>query len=190
MAQISRVELREILMGVDTPTFISMVTKTPVKMNQYLNYWIVDGEGKKKKNPNPTKNPYFDMGIENIKRQYKIVTGFDYENSVNNRREKEGKEKDFESKENWMEFISKGLVTDKSTGTKFYLRYQYQKDSKLEQEYLFNGNPILKQLFESYMSQRSEYENQGLDNPLQFQVVNLDNVMEISINKNKYELVD
>jgi hypothetical protein len=159
-------------------------------MNQYLDYWVVDGEGKKKKNPNPTKNPYFDLGIENIKRQYKIVTGFDYENSVNNRREKEGKEKDFEAKENWMEFISNGLVTDKSTGTKFYLRYQYQKDSKLEQEFLFNGNPILKQLFESYMTQRSEYENQGLNNPLQFQVVNLDNVMEISINKERYELVD
>lgn len=189
MTQITRNELKQILENINTPTFVSMVTKTPVKMNQYKDYWITDGD-KKKKNPNPTKNPFYDLGVENIKRQYKIVTGFNYEDSVNGRREREGKETDFESQENWMKFISKGLVTDKKTESKFYFRYQYQRDSKLEQEYIFNGNPILKELFDSYMTQRNDYENQGLDNPLRFQVVSLENIMEMSINKEHYMIVD
>ena len=138
---------------------------------------------------NQYDNPYFEQGIQNLSRKFKIVTGFDYQNSVNGRRENEGKETDFVQKDNWFEVISKSLVVNKNDNTKYYIRYQYQNDSILEQEYIFDGNLIEKQLFESYLRERSKYENQGLDNPLQFQVCSLDNLLQISINNEMYVLV-
>ncbi len=176
----------EILSNVDNPTMTSFRSKVPVQMNQYLDYWIINEEGKKKKNPNPTRNPYYDEGIINHSRKYKIVTGFDYEKSVNRRLDNEGKESDFESQENWFEVVSKGLVTDKKTHSKLYFRYQYQDDSIIEQEYLFQNDLIGRELFEQYQKEKSNYENQGLDNPLKFQVCNLDNILEISIGGTKY----
>jgi hypothetical protein len=176
----------EILSNVNNPTMTSFRSKVPVQMNQYLDYWVIDENGKKRKNPNPTRNPYYDEGIINHSRKYKIVTGFDYVNGVNRRRENEGLEGNFEGQENWFEVVSKGLVTDKKTHTKLYFRYQYQLDSTLEQEFLFQDDVIGKELFEQFQKEKSNYENQGTDNTLNFQVCNLDNILEISIGGTKY----
>ena len=175
---ITRTELVNLLRGVETPQFVSMVTLTDVDMNKYKDF-------KKEGKTNP--NPYFGQ-VKNLSRKYKIITGFDYERSVNNRLEREGKETNFEGQGNWFDVISKGLVQNKKDLSKYYFRYQYQKDSTTEQEYLFNGNPIEKQLFESYMKQKGNYENQGLDNPLMFQVVSVDNVLELTMNGTRYTI--
>jgi hypothetical protein len=177
-------------------------------MNQYLDYWIIGEGGKKTKNPNPTINPFLEGGIFNLSKKFKIITGFDYVNSVNNRLKKEGKESNFvggfqpkvtetgevvpSEREVWFDMISKGLVTDKKTRTKFYLRYQFLKDSVISNEYLYNGNPILKQLFESYLTKKTEdsYSNQGLDDTLNFQVCDLNNILEISMGGEKYQLTN
>ena len=193
--QVTREEMKNILSDVNSPQFISMVTNVPQKMNKWLNYWLVDGNGKKSKNPNPTPNPYMENGILNHSKKYKIITGFDYENSVNSRRKKEGKEENFVSgqgREVWFDVVSKGLVTDKKTGNKFYLRYQYQDDSTIgTPEYLHNGNPIEKQLFQDFLVKRSNsYSNQGLDNTLNFQVCDLNNIISISMNHYKYILTN
>ncbi len=176
----------EILSNVDNPTMTSFRSKVPVQMNQYLDYWVIDENGKKRKNPNPTRNPFYDEGIINHSRKYKIVTGFDYVKSVNGRLKGEDKEQNFEGQDNWFEVVSKGLVTDKKTHSKLYFRYQYQDDSIIEQEYLFQNDLIGRELFEQYQKEKSNYENQGLDNPLKFQVCNLDNILEISIGGTKY----
>jgi len=178
--------LGDVLTEVNTPQFVSLVSKVPVQMNQYLDYWIFNDEGKKKKNPNPTRNPYYDEGIINHSRKFKIITGFDYVNSVTRRREDEGIEEVFESKENWFDVISKGLVTDKSTHSKLYFRYQYQLDSTLEQEFLYQGDRIGRELFQQFEKDRSNYENQGVDDPCRFQVCNLDNILELTINGTKF----
>lgn len=184
-------ELTNLLKGIDNPTMVSMLIRVPVNMNQYLDYWIINEEGKKKKNPNPTPNPYYEQGIHSVRRMYQIITGFDYEDSVNGRKEREGKTPDFKSeKPVWFKFLSKGLVTDQKTESKFYFRYQYLNTSILENHYEFNGNEIEKQMFESFMVKVSnDYDKQGLDNTLNFQVVSVSNILEISINKQKYEVI-
>ena len=204
---ITRSNLRTILQGVNNPDFISFVSKTPEKMNGFLDYWLIGENGKKTKNPNPTPNPFFEDGIFNLSRKYKIVTGFDYEKSINRRLEKEGKEGNFEGgykptvneetgevtqREVWFDVLSKGLVTDKKTHSKFYLRYQFLKDSTIGQpEYLYNGNPIEKQMFESFLTKKSEsYQNQGLDDTLNFQVCDLNNILFLSMGGEVYELID
>jgi hypothetical protein len=206
MRTITRTEMREILSQVNNPDMISFVSNTPEKMNQYLDYWLIGKNGKKTKNPNPTINPYYEGGITMLSKKFKIVIGFDYVKSINRRLEKEGKEGNFVggftpktdengndiTREVWFDMISKGLVTDKKTHSKFYLRYQYMKDSITQSEYLYKGNPILKQLFESYITKKSEnnYSNQGLDDTLNFQVCDLNNILEISMGGEKYVLVD
>jgi hypothetical protein len=192
---ITRSEMKEILSQVNNPDMISFISLVPEDMKQYLDYWIIDGEGKKKKNPNPTPNPYYEMGVMKLTRKYKIVTGFDYENAINERLKREEKNPDFVSqKPVWFDMISKGLVTDRKTRSKFYLRYQYQKDSVISNpEYFFDNDPIGKQLFESYLSQKdygNQYSNQGLDNTLNFQVCDLNNILYISMGGVHYHLVD
>lgn len=215
--ELQRTELKRILSGVNNPDMVSYTSLTKQDMNQYLDYWMMV-DGHKKKNPNPTPNPYFENGIWKQSKMYKVVTGFNYPNSVNNRLKKEGKEPDFvggyqnqipmrdingkvvldEDKNPimvdrlpWFEMISKGLVTDRKTQSKFYMRYQIQPDSEIGQpEFLFNGNPIMKQLFESYLTKsENHYDNQGLENPLLFLVCDLNNILTLSMGGEKYELV-
>lgn len=191
---IERSEMKTILSNVNNPDMISFVSLVPEKMNQYLDYWLVGEGGKKTKNPNPTRNPYYEDGIFKLSRKYKIITGFDYENSVNNRLGREEKEMDFESqKPKWFEMISKGLVTDRKTQSKFYLRYQYLKDSVIgTPEHFFNGEKVEKELFESFLTNRdydNQYSNQGLDDTLNFQVCDLNNILYLTLGGEHYRLV-
>jgi len=185
---ISVTELVTLLSNVNTPQFVGGIFDVPEDMNKFLDYWIINEEGKKKKNPNPTPNPYYESGIRKVSKKFKLVTGFDYEKSVNNRLEKEGKEGNFESKENWFDVVSKGLVVNKNNPDKFYFRYQYQTDSTTESVSYFEGNPIDKHVYQSFLKEKSNYENQGLDNPLRFQVVGVENIKEISFGGVKYIL--
>jgi uncharacterized protein (DUF2164 family) len=189
---INRNDLKTLLLNFKGNGMISMISDTPVKMNQFLDYWVINEEGKKKKNPNPTPNPYFESGIRKVSRKYQINIGFnDYEKLVNDRREKEGLERDFEQEDNWFEVLSPSLVTDKKTHSKFYLRYQRTDKSTLETEYNFEGNEIEKQLFESFISKSgSDYSNQGVENTLKFEVCELENLKEVVWNGTKYILVD
>jgi len=207
---ITRSEMKDILSRVNNPDMISFVSFVPEKMNQYLNYWIIDEEGKKKKNPNPIPNPFINTGIRNLSRKYQIVIGFDYVKSINRRLEKEGKEpnfvggykprydkegKELPKREVWFDIISKGLVTDKKTHSKFYLRYQYKEGESTigKPQYFCGDDPIEKQLFESYLVQKdydSQYDNQGLDDYLPFQVCDLNNILYISMGGVHYRLID
>lgn len=175
----------DVLRNQNKPTFLSFVSDTECDMNKFVDYWVII-DGKKKKNPNPTPNPFY--GTRKISRRYKIVTGFDYENSVNGRREREGLERDFESKENWFQPLSKGLVTDKKTMSKYYLRYQYMNDSTLEKVYIHEGKVVNENDVKPYINPPSEYKNQGVEDTCNFQVVNLENLISITINGTKYTL--
>lgn len=188
--EIRRDELVELLRNVNTPQFVSFWSRTSEKMNKYLDYWVINEEGKKKKNPNPTENPFFEKGIVKVSKKNRIITGFEYEDNVNRQREREGKEGDFVSKENWFNVLSKGLVTDKSTGSKFYLRYRYLPESTLITKSFHGKSSIDKQMYEQYLTERSDYENQDLDNPIRFQVCDLRNIHTLSIGGERYKLVD
>jgi hypothetical protein len=186
--EISRHEVKDILSGVNFPTFVSMVSNTPVEMNKFLGYWIII-DGQKKKNPNPTPNLFYDKGVFKLSKKYQIVTGFDYEKSVNRRLESEGKEGDFKSEENWFEPISKGLVTDKRTHTKFYFRYQHTDQSTIWKEFYYDGQSIEEELFKSFVGERDNtYKKQGLENPLKFQVCDLNHILTFSFDKEIYKL--
>jgi len=166
-------ELANILSEFQGSTLVSFVTSTEVRMV-------------KKHRETKEPNPY--LGARKNKYAYKIIVGFDYEKGVNRRLEKEGKTADFTAKDNWHTAVNAALSTDVRTRSKLYLRYQYQADSVLKSEYIFNGKRISKQALEPYLSSSSAYSNQGLDNPLAFQVVALDNIKQISFNGKTYRV--
>jgi len=124
----SREEMKNILSENNTNQFISMVSKTPQDMNKFLDYWLII-EGSKRKNPNPTINPYMESGI--YKEQYKIdvLTGFgDYENIIVNRLRKEGK-----TEEEVQNFINRHEI--KRTETIQRMREEGKTEEEI-QEYL------------------------------------------------------
>lgn len=175
VSTITREELKNILSNVNTPMWVSIRSNTELPMNKKGNPWY---------------------GTRKISEKYRIQTGFNYKNSVKKRQKKEGVQEvdtNPNDREQWFEVISKGLVTDRKTGEKFYLRYQYMKSStlssKLVPEPVFN-NDYDRQLFESFKKKSSSYDNQGLTNPLRFQVCDLRNIEEISIMGNHYKLLD
>lgn len=187
--ELTRVELKNILSQKNFPDMTSFISNTKVDMKKFLDYWI-ETENGKKKNPNPIPNLFFEKGIWKLSKKYQIVTGFDYEKSVNNRLESEGKEGNFESEENWFEPISKSLVTDKKTHSKFYYRYQYTDNSTVWKEYYYNGDVVEEELFKSYMTEKkNSYDKQGLEKPLKFQVCDLNNLVTLSMGGEVYRLV-
>lgn len=186
-------QLKDYLSKVDKLTFVSMETITPKRMNDYLDYWIeVDGE--KKKNPNLTPNPFLPEGIYSHSRLYRIITGFNYKDSVERRRKRKGLPPTFQNqtdKKIWYRHISNTLVQNVYDESKYYFKYLRCRRSMLEHEYLYKGNPIEKHLFESYLvTSNTRYGNQGLgEDSVPIEVVSLSNIRTLSINGLKIEVI-
>jgi hypothetical protein len=182
-------QLVEVLREINFPTMVGMTTLTDVEMTKYDKYWNTDAAtGKKTKNPNAVANPYYGQ-VKCLAKKFRIITGFDYVNAVGTRRENEGLEREFKQGEAWFEQISKGLVQHKNGADKFYFRYQYLEDSTISSEYFFNNEPIEKEKFDAYRTAPSDYANQGLEKTLNFQVVALENIKEITLNGIHYIVV-
>ena len=227
----SRDEMKNILFENNKNQFISMVSKVPQTMNKFLDYWLIQENGKKKKNPDPTMNPYLNSGI--YKEQYKIdvLTGFNnYDEIVKERGIKEGWNE--EQINEWLnrnqikrdEFISEiednnftqdeidemikeydkkhesrfirlsnSLLTDKRTESKFYLRYIYtERTHSKPSVYTHEGNEVEKRVFQDYLTKKNTtpYESQGLDHTFNIQQVDLNHIVELTMNGTKYILTN
>ena len=169
--KVSRIELLTILMNVNKPTFTYIISETLPKMNK-------------------TNNPYFDKVVKKSSGNYFI--GGNYEDMVITRMEKEGLEPNFESME--------CTVGQKVEGTKciqynekldrYYLQYFIFTTSNIKSEYTFEGNPIDKVLFESFLTKQSESSRQPQENKHQPQSFKIESIKEISLDGNRYIVED
>ena len=135
-------------------------------------------------------NPYYKEIYKVSSKTYRLVT--DYQQRVWNNLIKEGKDPNtFEVESpSGKKHISKSLLTDKETETKTYLMVEWFPEIKGTTEYEYRGNSIDKTLFEKWISDReSSNEKQGLDREVKPITPDLDNVLEISVNGNRYELI-
>jgi hypothetical protein len=163
-------ELTEILKGKDKGTWCYMITETKVRMNK-------------------TGNPYFNQVI---KRSYlNVLLGNSYQNRVI----KETGDTDFIPEVNKVgEHISKCVLHNENTG-KDYLQYEnfdyksipnYPKNLiPSDPEYNFNGDPIEKRLFESYMMKYSP-NKYGVT----FMSVTIENIKECHLDGNVYKVIN
>ena len=169
---ITKLELIDLLNGVESSTFVHLVTETKVRMNK-------------------TGNPYFDKVIKKSSCNY--LMGNDYQKRVWGNGEKEGipqEENTFEVEEmKGKRHISKVVCIDTKTESVHYLMVERFDEIQPKVEYTFEGNQIEKQLFESYMVKVSESKKQPQERKVKVLTFKLDNIKEISFGKEKYQVV-
>jgi len=169
MTQITQQELVTLLMGIEKSTFVHLVTETPVKMRK-------------------TNNPYFDKIIKRSSCNY--LMGNEYEKRVNNNSIKEGIEETFEVGElKGKKHISKCVLVDTKTESTHYLMVERFDEINPKVEYLMDGNPIQKELFESYMNKVYENKSQPQEKKVMVITPKIENIKQISIGKEQYQVV-
>lgn len=186
------IELKNYLQNINQLCFLSMEMITPKRMNDYRDYWV-EIDGKKKKNPNPTPNPFTD-GIFSHSKMYRLITGFNYKETVERRRKRKKLVPTFQTpsdRKPWFIHISNCLVRHKEDESKFYFMYLRCHRSMLEHRYLYQNNPIEKQLFEDYLTKNNNpYGNQGLgDDSVPVEVVSLENIKTLHINGDRIKVI-
>ena len=166
IVQITKEELIKLLVSVEKVLFTQLVTETEVRMKK-------------------TGNPFNKI----IKRSVgRFLIGSDYMLRVINEGKKEGIDTQFEVDENKVgKHISKCVLYNEKLD-KHYLMCEYFDEVPPKVEYFYEGNPIEKMLFESYMYQRSESQKQPQERKVKVVSYNIDNIKEISLNKVKYVL--
>lgn len=172
MVQISKTELIGLLNGIEKSTFVHLLTETKVRMNK-------------------TGNPYFDRIIKKSSCNY--LMGNDYGKRVIVNGEKEGipsEENTFEVEEmKGKKHVSKVVCIDTKTESVYYLMVERFDEISPKVEYVCEGNPIEKQLFESYMVKVSESKKQPQERKVKVLTFKIDSIKEISFGKEKYQVV-
>lgn len=168
MKTINLTAFHAILDAIVNPTFINMITVTPVRMNK-------------------TDNPFFGKVFKVKKGNYLI--GTTYEKRVNINLDKEGKDTDFVAqKSNVGDHVSKvRLVNEKNKNS--YLQHERFDNSIIETTYLFEGNEIPLSTFEKFIPTSSNYENQGLDKTVKVMSVTTSNIKTFNANGKTYLIV-
>lgn len=191
--QLTPQQLKVYLQNINKLSFFGMEMVTQKKMNEYLDYYLIDENGKKTKNPNPTRNPFTD-GIYSHSRMFRLICGFDYKKTVERRRKRKGLEPSFQTpsdRKPWFRHVSNCVVEHVDDPNKSYFMYLRCHRSMIEHEYLYQNNPIEKQLFEDYLTKsNNKYGNQGLGNDsVPVEVVSLENIKFININGDQIEVI-
>jgi hypothetical protein len=166
--KINQQELITLLTTIEKPTFTNIVMETKVRMNK-------------------TNNPYFEKVIKRSKCNYSL--GVNYESRVNNNEVKEGLEGNFETeKPKGKTHISKCLLVNDTDNSTYYVMLERFDEIKPTNEYIFEGNEIDKQLFESYMTKVYESQKQEQERKVMVITPKLENIREISLNGVHYEI--
>ncbi len=171
--RVTKEEIISILNTIEKPTFTHIVTETIVRMNK--------GKTKEGNNePNPYHNKVTKVKSGNF------FIGIDYENRVNNNDKKEGGEGNFETQENKVgEHISKCILFNEKLN-KYYLFHERFDEVKPKTEYKYEGNTIDQMIFDKWVSESGNYENQPQDRKVKVMSVSISNIKEISLEGTKY----
>ncbi len=170
---IGKQELIEILNTIENPTFVHIVSETIVKMNK----------GKTKEG-NKEENPYHNKVVK--LRKGRFLIGSDYEKRVIGNDKKEGGEGNFKSQESKVGVhISKCVLFNEKLN-KYYLSHERFPEVKPKSEFIFEGNTIDKVLFDKWITDSNNYENQPQERKVEWTTLTIDNIKEISLEGTKY----
>lgn len=161
-------ELTEVLKGVNHAMPATVIAATDVDMNK-------------------TGNEYHKR-ITKVQKA-NVFIKFDYANSVNKQRIKEGKEPDFVPKARvWGVHVDNTpLIEHKG---QYYLEARFL-GYEPEIDYFLDGKtPIEKAKFEAYLPPKKASTTQDLENEVVMRTFKLDGVREVTINKIRYVRTD
>jgi hypothetical protein len=170
---INQMELISILNTIENPTFTYIVSETIVKLNKEKTR-----EGIKE------FNPYHNQVVK--LRKGRFLIGSEYEKRVITNDLKEGGEGTFKSQESKVGVhISKCVLFNEKLN-KYYLSHERFPEVKPKSEYVFEGNTIDKMIFDKWISDSGNYENQPQERKVEWTTLTLSNIKEISLNGTKY----
>jgi hypothetical protein len=169
-------ELVSILNTIEKPTFVNIVSETIVKMNK----------GKTKEG-NKEENPYHNK-VTKI-RKGNFLIGSDYEKRVQGNEVKEGLEGTFQSQESRVGVHISKCVLHNEKYNRYYLSHERFPEVKPKSEFLFEGNTIDEVLFNKWIGESNNYENQPQERKVQWTTLMIDNIKEISLSGTKYVIV-
>ena len=175
--RVSKQELISILNEIENPTFVNIVSETVVRMNK-----------EKTKEGNKELNPYYNKVVKLRKGNFLI--GSDYEKRVNTNDIKEGGEGNFQSQESKVGVHISKCVLFNERLNKYYLSHEKFPQVKPQSEFIFEGNSIDKMIFDKWVSDSKPYENQPQEKKVEWTTLTIDNIKEISLNGQKYEVVE
>jgi len=170
-------ELLKIKLVSNMPTFAYVVQRTNVKMNV------------KDRNDHSVKNPFTNVTKVST---VSIILNSDYEKAVTNQLKKEDKDiEDYNKGQNTMpllfglnnKFI--GLFNDK-----FVLQYRPNDNVFPTSKYFHNGKEIDKKELLPFLTEVKKAENQGTDREIFWRKLYLTNVIELTLLKKTYILID
>ena len=168
--EISKQELVNVLLNETGTPFVYIVMETPVRMNK-------------------TGNPYHDQITKRTTGNFYL--GGEYQKRVNTNRVKEGLTSDFISESpKGKEHMNHCLLIDTKTHSTHYIQLEWFEETPPHKiEYSFDGNPIEKHLFESYLVSKSKPKNQGVERTVNVITPKLTNIRVLHINGMKYEII-
>ncbi len=166
---ISQSEVVTILSNYEKKSFTNMVTETIVRMNK-------------------TGNPYYNQVKKLSSRNYYINS--DYLKRVINEGKKEGinpEENTFQVEEmKGKKRVKNSVCVDTKTEQTFYLFLELFDEVPPKVEYYFEGNPIDKQLFESYLVKVSESKKQPQERKVKVITPKIENIKSFTLEGIKY----
>jgi hypothetical protein len=148
-------------------------------------YWAIFTEPRM----NKTGNPY--LGAKKLS-EFSILLNTDYEKGVTNQLAREGKEAtDYKKGRNTMPltFGENNTFIGDFEGNPV-VQYRPYDNSHPKVKYFFEGQEIDKSKLEPFMPPKSPARNQGTEKQIFWQKTYLSNVVEISIDKETYQLID
>lgn len=111
-----------------------------------------------------TKEPCPYVGVRKRTRA-KVMVGTDYENGVNNTREREGNERTFEAqKHSWADRTDKPVISTNKAGNQTYANLRVLET--YEVEYTADGKAISEEDIAPFKKKQSKPKNQGTEKPI------------------------
>lgn len=166
---ISQSEVVNLFCNYEKKSFINVETETLVRMNK-------------------TGNPYYNLVHKLSSRNYLLNS--DYLKRVIKEGEKEGiskEENTFEVEDmKGKKRVKNSVCVDTKTEQTFYLFLELFDEVKPQVSYTFEGNPIDKQLFESYMVKVSESKKQPQERKVKVITPKIENIKSFTLDGVKY----
>jgi len=159
--ELNKSELTELLKTIEFGSLVDIHISTKVRMNK-------------------TNNPYFDLVTKHSNGV--VFVGGNYKDRVEKSMDME--KGSFEPEKNRVgDHVSKCVLYNEKFD-KHYLQYEMFRNRRMKTSFTFEGDPIGKQLFESYLV-KSNPNKYGV----QTQSVTVDNIKELTYRKTRYIVV-
>lgn len=137
------------------------------------------------KTPNPFKNDITKV------RRYNGMVNFEYENSVNNQREREGGEKNFKvGQASYGNHVGDNrIVVEHDDGIRKYIQFKLERVIEQHYEKISDGSLVDNQALADFFSDRPVNKGQGVDKSIKIQRILWTNITAFVHNKTRYEII-